>query len=643
MTIVKKTPSEWTESTVDSIISRINSEVENTYLTSNIPNSHPTSENVPTSIVFQFDGNVTELLSDSGRGNGFTGFKALFDSKSVKFQATCKGSTSWGSSGIITLLQAQELVADGYAFSHHIHATGDGKENNTTAQAIADISAQKSVVDTFGLNVQVASWYTGYSNPAYRSAVRKFYRAAQTTETNVGPFFNRRPINQYMLVRLSMDSGNYNKWIANVNKAIAENALIIFYGHPYTDAWYTTKYDDDGVANAGGDYIWQKIGRFIDYIQSKATYGAVDGILIHTLDTALNYHGNLIDVGYAIPTQGVGFENSLHDNDAVRDYFRLGRKGEVSTRKLDQFIINYANGTTYIGFRAGRLNLSLSCVAVGENAGASSSGNYMTAIGSLAGRGSTGENITAIGRNAVESATCTNTTGVGYYAGKSNTKNNLTAIGSLAAEKNTGIDATMVGYRAGQSNNSDNVCFVGSESGRNNTAAGATGCGRNALITNSGINATGVGFNAGFSNTAEHLTAVGYQSGRQNSGIRSSFYGYNSGYLNSGSGVVAIGYNSGRSNTASNCVFVGQEAGYSNTEAGVFLVEHRTVVNANPLIKGYFATGAIILGAPATATGDTTMGANRISFWLDEASNKLMFKVKYSDGTTIKSGEVALI
>jgi hypothetical protein len=31
-----------------------------------------------------------------------------------------------------------------------------------------------------------------------------------------------------------------------------------------------------------------------------------------------------------------------------------------------------------------------------------------------------------------------------------------------------------------------------------------------------------------------------------------------------------------------------------------------------------------------------------VTFWLDEAGNTLKFKAKYSDGTTLKSGSVAL-
>jgi hypothetical protein len=45
---------------------------------------------------------------------------------------------------------------------------------------------------------------------------------------------------------------------------------------------------------------------------------------------------------------------------------------------------------------------------------------------------------------------------------------------------------------------------------------------------------------------------------------------------------------------------------------------------------------------PQAAPADGEVGESSLSWWLDEATNKLMVKVKYSDGVTIKSGEVAL-
>ncbi len=45
----------------------------------------------------------------------------------------------------------------------------------------------------------------------------------------------------------------------------------------------------------------------------------------------------------------------------------------------------------------------------------------------------------------------------------------------------------------------------------------------------------------------------------------------------------------------------------------------------------------------ALASPTITLGANQFVFYLDEANNKLKVQVKYSDGTTVKVGEIALI
>lgn len=45
---------------------------------------------------------------------------------------------------------------------------------------------------------------------------------------------------------------------------------------------------------------------------------------------------------------------------------------------------------------------------------------------------------------------------------------------------------------------------------------------------------------------------------------------------------------------------------------------------------------------PSTAPADASLSASQVSAWVDEIGNTLSFKVKYSDGTTVKSGSIAL-
>jgi len=50
---------------------------------------------------------------------------------------------------------------------------------------------------------------------------------------------------------------------------------------------------------------------------------------------------------------------------------------------------------------------------------------------------------------------------------------------------------------------------------------------------------------------------------------------------------------------------------------------------------------AVAFACPTTAIADASMANNNISFYVDEATNTLYFKVKYSDGT-VKSGSISL-
>jgi len=52
--------------------------------------------------------------------------------------------------------------------------------------------------------------------------------------------------------------------------------------------------------------------------------------------------------------------------------------------------------------------------------------------------------------------------------------------------------------------------------------------------------------------------------------------------------------------------------------------------------------GEIILNAEDSATADGSLWANSLSFYLDESGNTVTVKAKYADGSTIKTGTIAL-
>jgi len=53
-------------------------------------------------------------------------------------------------------------------------------------------------------------------------------------------------------------------------------------------------------------------------------------------------------------------------------------------------------------------------------------------------------------------------------------------------------------------------------------------------------------------------------------------------------------------------------------------------------------TGTAWLGCPAAAPADATLTASQVTWSVNESTHNLTFKVKYADGTTVKSGTVAL-
>jgi|SRR3989339_188246 len=54
------------------------------------------------------------------------------------------------------------------------------------------------------------------------------------------------------------------------------------------------------------------------------------------------------------------------------------------------------------------------------------------------------------------------------------------------------------------------------------------------------------------------------------------------------------------------------------------------------------STGSTIVGVNNGSVGDANIGTGQVNIYLDESNNKLKFRVRYSDGTTLKTGEVSL-
>ena len=128
-------------------------------------------------------------------------------------------------------------------------------------------------------------------------------------------------------------------------------------------------------------------------------------------------------------------------------------------------------------------------------------------------------------------------------------------------------------------------------------------------------------------------------------------YGYYVSWTNTGTYGTVEGLHIGESSVAATNkrgIYIGAISGgtsenYAIYAAGgdVYIADNIGigVADAKAQIHG---TGSTIVGADTGAVADGDLGAGQVNIWVDEAGNSLKFKVKYSDGTTIKTGSIAL-
>jgi hypothetical protein len=608
---------------------------------------HPVSENYGTAVAFIFDNSepreLIERTTRSGTEFPLGGFVEIFNTYDIKYALSTGALITDPSLGVTV---AERLTMQANGFEQMLHVRANENLTMTTEQADAWIRGLKEEREALGFDIKNGNWLQGGSTPAFRYAVRKHLNSMCQVITPEG--FNTRPVNQYNLARVPLDTANYNNWVSVFEQAYSNNGFIIFYGHVDARFNWGVKLNDNGDPDAAGDFHWQKVERLIQYIQAKGNYGQANGVEILPFSEAVSRFENAIDVGA-----------SKEIIAPEKIYTRIGKNGEFTSNLLDQFVVeavpighpNYNNESlrigrwakinnpgqaqrqTAVGHRAGDFNQGIEQTALGFEAGSGNTANFQTAFGVASGSNNLGANQTALGNYAGRNNTQANQTAVGYWAGRDNTGNAQTAVGSLAGYLNNAEFQTAVGSEAGQNNTGIRQVAVGRSAGKDNTGGQVVCIGYEAGVSNNQNNLTALGYWAGRVNRGIDTTLVGQACGLNNLGARVTALGHNAARDNSAADLIAIGWGAGRSSSGANSIFLGREAGRDNTETGIFQVEHRHV-SANPLIKGYFATGSIILGAPATELASASMGNSRLTFWIDEATNELKIKIKKSDGTT---------
>ena len=101
--------------------------------------------------------------------------------------------------------------------------------------------------------------------------------------------------------------------------------------------------------------------------------------------------------------------------------------------------------------------------------------------------------------------------------------------------------------------------------------------------------------------------------------------------------AIALGRQAAASATSS--IAVGQGAAAANANA-VALGDGVSTTNTSQVNIG---AKRLFVGAPTTAPASGDLIASQVSFSLNEAGNLLTITAKYSDGTTVKAGTLALI
>jgi len=170
-------------------------------------------------------------------------------------------------------------------------------------------------------------------------------------------------------------------------------------------------------------------------------------------------------------------------------------------------------------------------VAIGQQAGETSQGNYAVAMGFQAAITSQGIGAVAIGREA-GNAQGAYAVAIGQEAGFAGQSSGAIAIGLEAGNNNQGGDSVAIGYRAGGEDQDIYAVAIGYQAGNNTQGGSAVAIGEMAGTDTQGVSAVAVGDGAGRITQGEYAVALGYGAGDTNQGNNSIIINATGGILN---------------------------------------------------------------------------------------------------------------
>ncbi|GAB6605684.1 hypothetical protein bcgnr5379_41640 [Bacillus cereus] len=273
---------------------------------------------------------IVTFVSDDGTKEEYTKLKPLFDAKGVRATLAIV-PTLIDTTGYLTLTQLKEMYQQGYDIASHTytHYVMTKDTDETTIRSEFKLSIEK--LKEWGFPVESIVYPQGGWNEYTLKIGNEFYLNGVLAGTSK---LNYPPINTYQINRVALgsyfDPANEGFTTTNtldyykykVDKAIAENAWLVFMLHP-------------GAYNGNHDATQQQyLSDTIDYIKSK-------GIEILTLKDAYRRYSNPVDIVDYTPSK------------PNKKKFRVGADGTVDFTDQDLIITKtkadmnvYVNDTT---------------------------------------------------------------------------------------------------------------------------------------------------------------------------------------------------------------------------------------------------------------------------------------------------------
>jgi hypothetical protein len=343
------------------------------------------------------------------------------------------------------------------------------------------------------------------------------------------------------------------------------------------------------------------------------------GSTIDIVDTSANitYYPVFVDSsGLAVTTLNVSETTTPFSINPSTGDLRL-----ANTLKIDQSTNSVAIGndagnntqgdfSVAIGNDAGVVDQGANSVAIGNEAGNVDQGGFSVAIGDGAGNVDQGTGCIAIGNGAGNNTQGGFSVAIGYRAGIVDQSGNSVAIGNEAGNNTQGTNSVAIGYKAGNVDQSGNSVAIGVLAGYSSQGDSAVAIGNNAGLQGQGQYTVAIGVQAGLTDQSGNSVAIGYAAGTTNQGDYSVAIGDGAGNGTQGTGCIAIGNGAGTTNQGDFCVAIGSDAAQLNQPDYSVAIGSGATPIANHEIRLGTVLNTVVIPGPCDAlTFNTTSDA----------------------------------